>query len=79
MEMNCFFSRLERFDACVVLASQVYALFLGILAGTQFKLILSRVRETLPAAMWSSWRFWPFVHLVSDSELILETDLGICL
>jgi len=47
-----------------------YAVFLGLLAGKRPKETLADVRQTLPMAMWSSWRFWPFVHLVTYSPLL---------
>lgn len=46
---------------------EAYAILLGLLAGRQVKEILSQLKHSLPAAMWSSWRFWPFVHMVGGS------------
>ncbi|CAE7303988.1 Pxmp2 [Symbiodinium pilosum] len=47
-----------------------YALLLGILAGNTLEASIAHVRKTVPPAMFSSWRFWPFVHLVTYSPLM---------
>lgn len=47
-----------------------YAIVLGLLARRKLKETFHDLRRTLPAAMWSSWRFWPFVHLVTYSPIM---------
>jgi len=47
-----------------------YTFLLGILAGSSMEQSLMHVRQTVPPAMYSSWRFWPFVHLVTYSSLM---------
>lgn len=50
-----------------VTLNTVFLLLLGSLGGKSSHEVLTRIRETLPLAMFSSWRFWPFVHLVTYS------------
>jgi len=47
-----------------------YALLLGILAGKTLEESMSHMRRTVPPAMFSSWRFWPIVHLVTYSSFM---------
>lgn len=47
-----------------------YALMLGLLSGKPLNEVFRRARETLAPAMFSSWRFWPFVHLVTYSPFM---------
>ncbi|CAE7648376.1 Pxmp2 [Symbiodinium sp. CCMP2456] len=47
-----------------------YALLLGILAGKTLQESMSHMRRTVPPAMFSSWRFWPIVHLVTYSSFM---------
>lgn len=47
-----------------------YALLLGILAGKTLQESMSHMRRTVPPAMFSSWRFWPIVHLVTYSPFM---------
>lgn len=54
------------------LAAKAYAIVLGLLARRKLKETFHDLRRTLPAAMWSSWRFWPFVHLASCSGMNRE-------
>merc|ERR1719502_1684242 len=50
-----------------VVLNTAYALLLGFLAGKPLDDVFKRTQETLAPAMFSSWRFWPFVHLVTYS------------
>mmetsp|Transcript_7798 Transcript_7798/g.19272 ORF Transcript_7798/g.19272 Transcript_7798/m.19272 type:complete len:427 (-) Transcript_7798:501-1781(-) len=47
----------------------LYALLLGAMAAQPLGEVLDRTRKTLLPAMFSSWRFWPLVHLVTYSPI----------
>ena len=61
---NVLYRFLSFFRVPFLIFFEAYAILLGLLAGRQVKEILSQLKHSLPAAMWSSWRFWPFVHMV---------------
>jgi len=52
------------------LLNLLYASLNGVLSDLSPREAFSRARQVLPAAMVSSWRFWPAVQLVSYSPLI---------
>jgi len=47
-----------------------YALFLGALAAKPLDQVLLRTKQTIAPAMFSSWRFWPFVHIITYSPFM---------
>lgn len=53
-----------------VVLTTLYALFLGALSGKPLDEVLSRTWKTLLPALYSSWRFWPFVHLITFSPMM---------
>eukprot|EP00931_Biecheleriopsis_adriatica_P121680 TRINITY_DN96741_c0_g1_i1.p1 TRINITY_DN96741_c0_g1~~TRINITY_DN96741_c0_g1_i1.p1 ORF type:complete len:360 (-),score=64.46 TRINITY_DN96741_c0_g1_i1:12-1091(-) len=53
-----------------VTLNTAYALMLGALAAKPLGEVLQRTWATLAPAMLSSWRFWPFVHLVTYSPFM---------
>lgn len=53
-----------------ILMNFLYALVVGILGPMPLGHVMGRTRQTLISATMSSWRFWPFVHLVTYSQLM---------
>jgi len=53
-----------------VVVNTAYALMLAVLAGDPLPAVLRKTRKTLLPAMLSSWRFWPFVHMVTYSPVL---------
>ena len=47
-----------------------YAAFIGILAGKPTAEVVRDVKVTAWPALRSSWRFWPYVHLISFSHFM---------
>lgn len=50
--------------------NMAYVLMLGLLSAKPWDEVLHRARERLAPAMFSSWRFWPFVHLITYSPFM---------
>ncbi|KAJ8602523.1 hypothetical protein CTAYLR_001300 [Chrysophaeum taylorii] len=48
----------------------IYSIALSVLAARKAEEIVNNVKETLVPSLFSSWRFWPLVHLVSYSPLV---------
>ncbi|CAK0881330.1 unnamed protein product [Prorocentrum cordatum] len=49
----------------------LYALFVGFLASKPLNEVVQRTKDdTIGPSMLSSWRFWPFVHMVTYSPLM---------